>query len=245
MQGLTEFLPVSSSGHLVIFKELLHISEQGLSIEVYLHLGTLLSIIIYYSRDIFEILFFWRKNLKYMGLIILGSIPTAIIGFIIYKLTGDYTFNLKLIGVFYMINALFLYLVDRFQNRSKATYLKSSKNISIWDAIVIGAVQGLAAFPGISRSGSTVGTAIFRRISPEDAAKFSFLLSIPAIFGAFLLDFLHVGMKFKSEFFLPVAVSFVVGYIAIHIFIKMITSKKLLYFAIYTLLLGVFCILFL
>jgi len=175
----------------------------------------------------------------------LGSIPTAIIGLIVYKLTDNYTFNLKLIGVLYMINALFLYIVDRFQSKTKNIHLKNSNKISLWDAIIVGAAQGLAAFPGISRSGATVGTAIFRKISPKDAAKFSFLLSIPAISGAFLLDFLHTGMKFKTEFFLPIIVSFIVGYTAIHIFIKMITSRKLLYFAIYTLILGVLCIFFL
>ncbi len=242
LQGLTEFLPVSSSGHLIILKNLLHVKEQGLSIEVYLHLGTLLAVLLYYFKDIWDILIHWKKNLKYIELIILGSIPTAIIGFIIYKLTNDYTFSIKMIGLFYLINSLFLLYVDRFQSKySDRHLLKETKDIGIIDAILIGTVQGMAAFPGISRSGSTVGSAILRGINAKDAAKFSFLLSIPAIGGAFLLEYISKGVGFESNFLIPMLISFGVGYLAIHLFIKILTSHKLRYFAFYTFLLSLIC----
>ncbi len=205
-------------------------------------MGTLLAILLYYSKDIWTILRYWKKNLKYIGLIILGSIPTAIIGFIIYKLTDNYTFSIKVIGLFYLINSLFLFYVDRFQSRQNNEHtLKKTEDIGILDAILIGAVQGMAAFPGISRSGSTVGSAILRGIKAKDAAKFSFLLSIPAIGGAFLLEYISKGVGFESNFLVPMLVSFGVGYFAIHIFIKILTSNRLRYFALYTFLLSLIC----
>ncbi len=203
-----------------------------------------MAIIAYYFRDILDILVFWRENLKYIGLIILGSIPTAIIGLIIYKVTGDYSFGVKIIGVFYLINTIFLLIVDRFQIKTNKYMVKSASGITIADAILIGSAQGIAAFPGISRSGSTVGTAILRGIAPKDAAKFSFLLSLPAIGGAFLLEYISKGVGFENKFLIPLITSFVVGYIAIHIFIKVLTSKRLIYFAIYTFILSLICFFF-
>ncbi len=201
-----------------------------------------MAILFYYFKDIWNILIHWKENLKYIGLIILGSIPTAIIGFIIYKLTDDYTFSIKIVGLFYLINSLFLFYVDRFQFRhNNESFLKKTKDIGIIDAILIGAVQGMAAFPGISRSGSTVGSAILRGINAKDAAKFSFLLSIPAIGGAFLLEYVSRGVGFESNFLIPMLVSFGVGYLAIHLFVKILTSHKLRYFAFYTFLLSLIC----
>ncbi len=210
-------------------------------------MGTLLSIIIYYFEDILELLIYWRKNLKYIMLIILGSIPTAIIGFTIYKLTDNYNFGIKAVGGFFLITSIFLFLVDRFQfnMRKQGNLLKRSEGIGVLDALFIGSAQGVAVFPGISRSGFTVGSAILRKIDPKDAAKFSFLLSIPAIGGAFLLEFIHKNMTFEGKFLVPMFISFIVGYAAIHIFIKILTSKRLIYFTLYLLIISIISLLFL
>lgn len=235
-------MPISSSGHLVIFKHLLNVKEQGISIEVYLHLGTLLAVIVYYIRDIIDILIHWKENLKYIGLIILGSIPTAIIGLIIYKIIDQYTFSVKIVGVFLLINAIFLFLVNRFQFITDGYSLKDANKISILDAIFIGLAQGMAVLPGISRSGFTIGTAIFRKIKSKEATKFSFLLSIPAVFGAFLLDFIHSNAKFETNFLLPILVVFIIGYLSIHILIKMVASKRLIIFSLYSFIVSLICL---
>ena len=145
-------------------------------------------------------------------------------------------------GVFLLINAIFLFLVNRFQFITDGYSLKDANKISILDAIFIGLAQGMAVLPGISRSGFTIGTAIFRKIKLKEATKFSFLLSIPAVFGAFLLDFIHSNVKFETNFLLPILVVFIIGYLSIHILIKMVASKRLIIFSLYSFIVSLICL---
>lgn len=227
VQGLTEFLPISSSGHLVIAQHLVPgFSQPGVLFDVVLHAGTLGAVLFYFRKKILSM------NHKYMLLIIIGTIPAVVIGLLFQDQVEAIFSNLKLVGVALLVTGAMNYLVDR---------LKTSKSLpSGVDAFVIGLGQAFAIVPGISRSGTTIFAATARGLKREDAAEFSFLLSIPAILGAIALQILkyHNGAINIPSYATGFTTAFIFGVISIKVLLNLLRSKKLIYFAIYCLILG-------
>ena len=253
VQGLTEFLPVSSSGHLVIFQKLLKFNDPGVLFEIAVHLGTLVAVIIYFRKDIWEIIqsiFNWRKdapeNIKYahhlLFHLIIASVITAIIGFA-FKDTFESLFeNTVLVGFMLIITGSILFASDKIRNTTK-------KKMSVPSSLLVGLAQSIAIIPGISRSGATISAGIFTGRTRNLAARFSFLLSIPAILGATLLKIKDMQSAMSSSevvlnFILGGMVAAIVGYFAISFLLKMIEQAKLFYFSIYCWIIGIITIFF-
>lgn len=200
VQGLTEFLPVSSSGHLVFFQSLMGLKEPPIFFDVMLHIGTLLAVVVYFWTDICEIaqglgavLKRKHKNLpqvKLFLLIILASIPTGLMGILFKDWFESFFSRPKLVGGMLLITGLVLWLT-RFTKKEG----KPLGRMGWIDAILIGIAQGFAILPGISRAGATISTGLFCGLDRELSGKFSFLLSIPAILGATLLEFRKIDGK--------------------------------------------------
>ncbi|WP_303722284.1 undecaprenyl-diphosphatase UppP [Malonomonas rubra] len=244
IQGLTEFLPVSSSGHLAIAQHFLPGFEQpGLLFDVLLHFATTLAVIIYFRKDIWKLLScFFRKDAYAVDdrhtfwMIVIGSIPTAIIG-----LTGKDFFeslfeNLLVIGCMLLLTALLLIVAEKNRNDGR-----NLAQLTTNDALLVGVVQGFAIIPGISRSGSTIACLLLRSVDGEAAARFSFFLALPAIGGAMLLSLKDLQSVTSSElpaYALGALVAFFSGLFAIRWLMNVVRRKRLVGFAIYCLLVG-------
>ncbi len=230
VQGLTEFLPVSSSGHLVILQHLFKgFNQAGISFDILIHLATLFSVVIYFNKKIKRILF--ERNFKYVFLIIVATIPAAVIG-VLFKDQIEAVFtNVKLVSFSLIFTGVLLFLSDKISY----TY-KSDNDITILDAVIIGIFQAVSITPGVSRSGSTITAAIFRKINREAATEFSFILSIPAIVGAVILsidDFQKVPSNQVIPYIAGFFAAFITGLISLKMLTVIIKSKNLKYFAFY------------
>jgi undecaprenyl-diphosphatase len=243
VQGITEFLPVSSSGHLVLAAEVLNFQEKGVAFEVFVHLGTLISVLIVFRKDVIKMIlapfqflisrFKKEETRQYLYLdfyIIIATIPAGIIGLSLKsKLESSFS-NVLLVIIMLGITGTIL-LLSRYmpKKNEEMTFLKS---------IVIGLSQAFAILPGISRSGSTIVTGIFMGIDKERAARFSFLMAIPAILGAFVIkmnDFITIehNTVVASHMIIGTLVSFISGYFAIIWLLDIVKKGKLEWFAIY------------
>ena len=242
VQGLTEFLPVSSSGHLEIVKAILQdekVGEERMLMTVVLHGATALSTIYIFRKDISVIikgLFSGiKKEVNFSLKIILSMIPAALVGLIweeeIEKLFGG---NLILVGSMLIITALLLYFADK----AKST----TKNLSFLNSIIIGVSQAIAILPGISRSGATISTSVLLGIDKEKSARFSFLMVVPLIIGKISKDIFSGEIAFNSSDSLPLLFgfvsAFVVGIIACKWMIQIVKNSNLKYFAFYCIIVG-------
>lgn len=241
VQGLTEFLPVSSSGHLVIAKHFLGgVKEPGILFEVLLHFGTLLAVLLYFRKELSSILLSLlpsgelggaKKNEgRGMALaVVVGTLPTVVIA-LLFKDTFEMLFeSVGIVSVMLLVTGTLLYMSDRVKNPGRGS-------IGVTDAVIIGIVQGMAIIPGISRSGSTIATGLFRGINGEKAATYSFLLSIPAILGAVVLESDGIGKLQGAEivpYLTGVATAAVSGYLSIKVLMRIIVGRKLKIFAFY------------
>ena len=253
VQGLTEFLPVSSSAHLVISQHLLNVQNPGLTFEIFLHFGTLISIFWVFRQRLGKIIMSfvtlvtnneWSKFTgsgdRWFGLLlIVGSIPTAIIGLMVKDHVEQAFSNLSFVGIALLFTGVLLWIADILPGGKKDIH-----KTSILDALLIGTFQGLAVFPGISRSGSTISGALFRNMDKKTAAEYSFLLSVPAILGATLLEVRDLlGIDAVSHdwlfYLLGVVVSAAAGIFAINLFIKLLVKNKLRYFSVYCWIVGI------
>ncbi|ONN27790.1 UDP-diphosphatase [Thermosipho affectus] len=230
IQGLTEFLPVSSSGHLSMFSKILNI-DSNLSIFALLHLATLAAIIIFVWKELFEIikgLFKFEKNYINLVLkIIVSTIPAAIFGLLFENKVESSISNLKIISFFFLVTSAALFISDK---------LKGKKNyfeITYTDALTIGLFQALAIFPGISRSGFTLFGALMIGLKRELALKYSFLISIPVILGAGILGVKN--MSINTIYLTSALVAFIFGLFSLFILKKATISKNLKIFSIYCL----------
>lgn len=246
VQGLAEFLPISSSGHLALLEKLFGIKEP-LSFSIILHSGTLFSVLIYFREQLInltkEILTdFKNKKLNHTFLlVVIAILPVLLTGLFFKDLVDSFYSNLIVIGLSFFITSLLLFLA------ASAKHLqKSLNNITFKDSLIIGVFQAVAILPGVSRSGTTISASLFRHFKKADAFYFSFLISIPAIIGAIIFD------SIESEFILsysPISIlvgiitSFFSGLVAIKILRKIIIQDILQYFAIYTFVIGVITIL--
>lgn len=255
VQGIGEFLPISSSGHLLLIDRLFSVggsgeSLDGLTLSILLHVGTLFSILLVFRRTIFE-MFTIRRGL--FGLLAVGSIPTAVIGLGLDK-KAPYLITSPIVAGFgFLVTAVLLLKYLR-TGTGAASAGKTLGELSWFDAFWIGVVQGLAVLPGCSRSGFTIAAGRMRRLTPEDAAAFSFLLAIPAIGGAALIEgidlFLRPGALSDPRLSLALAasaVSFAVGVAALLFLMRLLRSDRLWLFVwwliplgLATLLAGVF-----
>jgi len=243
IQGLTEFLPVSSSGHLVIFSELLGFQEQGIAFEVFLHFGTLLAVLIYFRKEIARLISapyeIWIKKetneeskeyLNWDIQIIIATIPAVIIG-LAFKDEIEAAFsNVFMVYFMLIITGLLMFSIPFIKQRdSKITARRS---------FLIGLAQAFAIMPGISRSGSTIFTGVIQGIKSENAAKFSFLMSVPVILGAVILktkDLLDVPPSSAEllNLILGTIASFIAGYFAIIWLMDFVKKGKLQWFGYY------------
>lgn len=246
IQGLTEFLPVSSSGHLALAPKLLHAHDQGLAMDVALHVGTLLAVLVYYRRDIFAMLAaLWhrhdpaRADERRLALFIgISTIPAVVFGLALHELEPDGTRALLIIIITTFFFGALMGVVDRFCRSDKTL-----AEIRLRDAFLIGCAQVLALIPGTSRSGITMTAARGLGYSRVEAARFSFLLGIPAIAGAGVLgigEILRTGSaEAMHDAAIGMAASFVAGLFAISFMIKWLSRYGLMPFAVYRVILAI------
>jgi len=239
VQGLTEFLPVSSSGHLVFFQSLFGLKEPPIFFDVMLHLGTLLSVAVYFRMDIWRIIQGIgsilrrkeenREDAKFFLWIILASIPTGLMGIFFKDWFESFFSKPKLVGGMLLITGLILWLTRWVKKEGKPL-----GQMRWFDAILVGIAQGFAIIPGISRSGATISAGLFCGLDRELCGKFSFLLSIPAILGATLLEIKKMDSGGALLTTLTgTAIAFGVGILALTILIKIIKMGKIFNFSYY------------
>jgi len=243
VQGLTEFLPVSSSGHLEIAKWILgegKVGGESLLMTVVLHFATALSTIIIFRKDLVEIFkgllqFKNNESFQFSLKIVLSMIPAALVGlFFNDEIEAFFGGALTLVGGMLLITGLLLFLAD------KAKY--SEKQVGIKNSILIGISQAIAILPGISRSGATISTAVLLGIDKEKAARFSFLMVVPLIVGKMAKDVLSGDIRYESSTFLPLLIGFIFAFItglaACKWMIKLVKNSQLKYFAYYCFAIG-------
>lgn len=233
LQGLTEFLPVSSSGHLVLAQALLHVKSSGVSIEVTVHLGTVLSVLVYFRKQLgLMILSLFRKEMveerRMVWLLVLGTIPAGIIG-LLFKDFFESAFSSPMLTSVMLIITGFILFISRFAKSGK-------RPVGLWSAIGMGLGQAAAIFPGISRSGSTIVAGMLSGVQPSKAAEFSFLLAIPAIGGATILEgkqLLSLSPDMLDHYLLGSLFSFVFGLIAVYTVLAVVRRGRFEYFGYY------------
>ena len=239
LQGLTEFLPISSSGHLVIISSLSSELDLNTNDIAFLHIGTLFSIVFFYRKRIFEIFEDLDTFVFYFKIILAGIIPAVLIGLLtpIQNIIDESPDLILITGASYLIFSLLLIFSGKINN-SEAI---SIRDITVSQAFVIGIAQSIALLPGVSRSGVTLLTAIYLGVKKADAIYYSLLLGIPTIFGAWGLTFINDSFQVNTNIVLPTIVAMFTGLLAIRVLINFTTSSKLQYFGYYCLLLSVFC----
>ncbi|MBC8213152.1 MAG: undecaprenyl-diphosphatase UppP [Candidatus Marinimicrobia bacterium] len=248
LQGISEFLPISSSGHLVLGKYFLGIQSPGAVLEVILHLGTLVAILIYYRKEILDLVLGIIRNQKseknYTITIVIATIPAVIVG-LLFEEQIDSLFSDPFAHILASI-ALIATSVVLFSTKNIAN--KDSIKITFSIAFFIGLAQVVAIIPGISRSGMTIATGLFLGLASKDATKFSFMMAIPVLFGAGILKLDDALNLISAENIVPIFVGFVasavVGYIVIAWLVSLVSRNKLWMFSIYCLLIGLAGILF-
>jgi undecaprenyl-diphosphatase len=243
IQGITEWLPVSSSGHLVFAQELLGLpAGENLLFDLMVHLGTVLAVCAYFRREIWRIVaaLFSRagrseqeRQLRWMGLmIIVGTVPIAVVGLVASDSMED-VFDLRLVGLALIANAAVLFAAER-------TSRGRNRNLRLVDAAIIGVFQAVAIIPGISRSGTTISGGIFRGLQREMAATFAFLLSVPALLGAFAFGVIELERYDADPIMLGAGavVAFAVGIVSIDYLLKAVRGGKLWVFGVYCIIVG-------
>ena len=246
VQGLTEFLPISSSAHLILPSQVLGWSDQGLAFDVAVHVGTLLAIVIYFRREVFDLSQAWlnsvtgreqSQNGRLAWLIVLSTIPAGLSGILFNDYISEHLRSTAVIATTTIIFGLVLLLADRKGSRSL-----SIESMNVKSALIIGVSQALALIPGTSRSGITMTAALLLGYSRDAAARYSFLLSIPLIAAAGLLKAKELsGTGSEEDWFLVMlgtGVAFVSAYACIHWFLVLLDKIGFTPFVIYRLLLG-------
>ena len=243
IQGLTEFLPVSSSGHLELGKAILgdnSMPQDSLLFTVVLHFATALSTIVVFRKDVREIFhglfqFKWNKETRFSVQIIISMLPAALIGlFYEEQLESFFGGNIRFVGFMLLITALLLYFADQAKD--------TDKSVTNGKALIIGISQAMAMLPGISRSGATISTSVILGVDKTRAARFSFLMVVPLIMGKMAKDILGGELNFQGEQILALGAGFMAaffaGLLACTWMIQLVKKSKLSYFAIYCIIVG-------
>lgn len=249
VQGLTEFLPVSSSGHLELGKAILgdnSVPEESLLFTVVLHFATALSTIVVFRKDIWEIIrgllqFKWNEESQFSAKIIVSMIPAVLVGlFFEEQLEAFFGGNVMFVGFMLLITAVLLYFADKAKD--------TDKKVGFGSAFIIGISQAIAMLPGISRSGATISTSVLLGVDKSKSARFSFLMVVPLIFGKIAKDLLGGELTFNGENNMAMGAgflaAFVAGLAACTWMIQLVRKSKLSYFAIYCLIVGLIAIIF-
>ena len=247
MQGLTEFLPVSSSGHIELLKAILGTNiegEENVLFTVILHAATALSTIIIFRKEIIQIFkglfqFTWNEDFKFSLRIIISMFPAALVGVVFKDEIDDFfTGKIILVGFMLLVTGAVLFLADRAKN--------TTKDVGITEAILIGVAQAIAILPGISRSGATIGTSVLLGVDRMKAARFSFLMVVPLIFGKMAKLILDGEISFQSNDVIAYGVgflsAFIVGLLACTWMIALVKKSQLKYFSFYCFIVGVIAI---
>ncbi len=247
VQGLTEFLPVSSSGHLELGKAILGenpLPQDSLLFTVVLHFATALSTLVVFRKDVLDILkglfsFRYNDETRFSLKIVISMIPAAFIGLFFEKeLESLFGGNVVLVGFMLIITALLLYLADRAR--------ETEKNVNFFNAFIIGISQAIAILPGISRSGATISTSVLLGIDKDRATRFSFLMVVPLILGKMAMDLFNGEIDFQSEQIVPISAGFIAaflaGLVACTWMIQLVRKSKLRYFSVYCFLVGILSI---
>ena len=256
VQGLTEFLPVSSSAHLALVPWLLGWKDQGLSFDIALHIGTLAAMIIYFFKDWLQVIGqgigldlgfdpALRRNKQLFWLLVLASIPAGVIGLLVKDLAENvWRYNQYLIGTMFIVVGIFMWWCDRVSHKGK-----DLGHVTLVDALCIGAAQALALVPGTSRSGITISVGLLRNLDRASAARFSFLLATPATAGAAAKDFYdmykHGGgipADMQTAFIVGILVSGLTGIVVIQFFLNYLRKRSLNFFVTYRIIFGIIVI---
>ncbi len=246
VQGVTEFLPVSSSGHLELAKYFLgedRLSDQSVYMSVVLHFATAISTIVYFRKEVLSLLDVrLLENRRYIAYILISMIPAAIVGLFFDELIESlFTNSIVLVACMLMITGLLLWFADRER--------KAFKSVGPKEAIIIGLAQMIALIPGISRSGSTISASIILGVKRENAAKFSFLMVVPLIIGKMLKDLLDGTSEEMltgnfSQYLVGFVAAFITGLLACGLMVNIVKKAKLKYFTIYCFAIAIFTIIF-
>ena len=244
IQGLTEFLPVSSSGHLELAKAILgdtSVPKESLTFTVVLHFATALSTLVIFRKEIAQIFkglfqLKWNEEFKFSIKIIISMLPAVVVGLLFEKqLAAFFSGNILLVGFMLLVTALLLLLADKAKN--------TQKEVSFSNSLLIGVSQAIAMLPGISRSGATISTAVLLGIDKTNAARFSFLMVVPLIFGKIGKDILGGDLGFQSSEIIPISAGFIAAFIAglfaCKWMIALVKRSKLSYFALYCAVVGI------
>jgi len=228
VQGISEFLPISSSAHLIIVSNLYDLKASSLLIDISLHLGSLLAIIFFFKKDLFDL----KNNQKLLALIIIGSFPLIIFGYLLYTTELIYFFrNIKIIAWTTLFFGIILYFADR-----RKIDQNISSNLNFKSIIIIGLFQILALIPGVSRAGITITAARFLKFNRVDSGKISFLLSIPALAGSSFLglkDLTNQSIEISYITIAAVILSFIFSYVTVKFFLIYLKKFSLNIFVIY------------
>lgn len=234
VQGISEFLPVSSSAHLIIISNIINFSNNSLIFDVGLHLGSLLAILFYFRKELLNIL----NDKKLFNLLLIGSIPLILFGYIFYTTGIINSFrNLKIIAWTTLIFGLLMYFSDTFKIKKKI-----EKDLTIKNILIIGVMQILAIIPGVSRSGITITAGRFLNFDRYDSTKISFYLSIPALMGASVLslkDAVNENIEFNFFLIISIILSFIFSYLTIKYFLIYTKKFSLKFFVIYRIVLSI------
>jgi len=249
IQGLTEFLPVSSSGHLELGKAILgdnSVPEESLLFTVILHFATALSTIVVFRKDVWEIIsgllqFQWNEESQFSVKIIISMLPAVFVGlFFEEQLEALFGGNIRFVGFMLLITAVLLYFADKARD--------TDKKVSFKNAFIVGVSQAIAMLPGISRSGATISTSVLLGVDKSKAARFSFLMVVPLIFGKIAKDILSGDLTLSGENNIAMGAgftaAFLAGLAACTWMIQLVRKSKLSYFAIYCLVVGLIAIVY-
>ena len=233
VQGISEFLPISSSAHLILISSFFELKTNSLLIDISLHLGSLIAIIFYFRKDLFDL----NNNRKYLNLIVFGSIPLLIFGYILHTSELIYLLrNIKIIAFTSLFFGIILFFSDQAKTEKNIT-----TNLDFKSIIFIGLFQILALIPGVSRAGITLTAARFLKFNRVDAGKISFLLSIPALAGASFLglqDLINQPLEINYLIIFAIILSFLFSFITVKFFLNFINKFSLNIFIIYRILLS-------
>lgn len=239
VQGLTEFLPVSSSGHLVLVPDLLHLDPPDLATTAVLHLGTLIAVLAFYRKEVLGLFKFDEKAKHLWILLIIGTLPAGL-GLVFKNQVETFQSSSTLVAIALLATGVIL-LISQFIVRRARTIDEETP----FGALLIGLAQALAILPGVSRSGMTITAGLGRGLEPENAARFSFLLAIPAILGGGLLEAVDLAGTggLTSSVWVAMAVAAISGYLAIGFLIRILVKRGLAPFAIYCFVIGTIALL--
>ena len=238
IQGISEFLPISSSAHLILISSFYDFRSSSLLIDISLHLGSLFAIVFYFKKELFDL----KNNVKLLNLLIIGSIPLIIFGYLLHTTELIYLLrNPKIIAFMTLFFGLILYFADQ-----RKIEKNISTNLNIKSILFIGLFQILALIPGVSRAGITMTAARFLKFNRVDASKISFLLSIPALAGASFLglkDVIKQSIEINFIIFIAIILSFLFSYITVKFFLSYISKFSLNIFVIYRFVVGLILLL--